>query len=554
MKLRFVLAASVLLAGNLEAAPAISTGADGIGNAASYTYQGLPGGAIAQGALFVIKGKEMGPTTIQIGSYPLPTALAGTSLSVTVNGTTVKPFIYYTLAGQISGIMPSNTPVGTGTLSVTYNGATSPAVPITIAPNSFGIFTQNQGGSGPGIFTNVSYALNTYTAAAKAGDATIIWGTGLGAASGGDESAGTAKLNTVAAGVKVFVGGVAASVIGYARSSYAGLDQIAFTIPANVTGCNVPVAVQTGNVVSNYATMAIAASGTTCSDPAGTGNGLTPAQLLQLQQQGTVSIGNVNLGRTATSLALPAPFPSSTTTFDSGSASFQKFSFTQYVQSATGFNATVFGACTVFTFSGQSMVAANPVVPIDLDAGTAITVSGPGGTKTLTKQSVGGYSATLGSSIGSPALYLAAGTYTVTGPGGKDVGPFSTTLTVPTPLTWTNSAAIDTVVRASGQLITWTGGDANSLVEIIGFGFTGSGNTQVGSEFVCTAKATDLQFTIPSAVLLTLAPTGPGGILEGQVGYLGVGTASLSKQFTATGIDIGTITNSSLSVKTVTYQ
>jgi uncharacterized protein (TIGR03437 family) len=79
--------AGVLLAANLEAAAAISSG--GVFNAASYAYAGLPNAAIAQGSLFVVFGSAMGPATLQAGSYPLPTSLSGTSLSVTVAGTTV---------------------------------------------------------------------------------------------------------------------------------------------------------------------------------------------------------------------------------------------------------------------------------------------------------------------------------------------------------------------------------------------------------------------------------------------------------------------------------
>src|ERR1700752_510007 len=96
-----------------SAAPAIA--ARGVKNAASYADPQLPGGSIAQGSIFNIFGSNMGPATIAYAStLPLPTSLSGTSINVTINGTTVACFMFYTSAGQVAAILPSNTPVGTG--------------------------------------------------------------------------------------------------------------------------------------------------------------------------------------------------------------------------------------------------------------------------------------------------------------------------------------------------------------------------------------------------------------------------------------------------------
>ena len=60
---------------------------------------------------------------------------------------------------------------------------------------------------------------------------------------------------------------------------------------------------------------------------------------------------------------------------------------------------------------------------------------------------------------------LTGGTaYTFTGPGGKDVGKFTATLTFPVPLTWTNESSISAVTESQGQLITWTGGASGTYV------------------------------------------------------------------------------------------
>ena len=55
---------------------------------------------------------------------------------------------------QLAGIVPSNTPTGSGTLTVTFNSQTSTAIPVTILTSAFGIFSINQQGFGPGVFTD----------------------------------------------------------------------------------------------------------------------------------------------------------------------------------------------------------------------------------------------------------------------------------------------------------------------------------------------------------------------------------------------------------------
>jgi len=60
----------------------------------------------------------------------------------------------------------------------------------------------------------------------------------------------------------VYVGGVEVEPTYYGRSPCCSrLDQIQFRVPSNVTGSNVPVAVQIGNVVSNFTSVAIASEG-----------------------------------------------------------------------------------------------------------------------------------------------------------------------------------------------------------------------------------------------------------------------------------------------------
>ena len=83
-------------------------------NAGSYAVAGLPNAPVAQGSLFILFGTNMGPAALQgAASFPLPTTLAGTSTSITVNGTTtMEGIMIYTLAGQVAAVLPSKTPWG----------------------------------------------------------------------------------------------------------------------------------------------------------------------------------------------------------------------------------------------------------------------------------------------------------------------------------------------------------------------------------------------------------------------------------------------------------
>src|SRR5207248_105695 len=105
-------------------------------NAATLIEAG-PRFGIAPGSIFVLKGINLGPATISIDPKAFQsTSLSGTSVTVTVNGTTVQALMYYTSAGQIAALLPSNTPVGTGTVTLTYNGQTSPSAPFRVFQNS----------------------------------------------------------------------------------------------------------------------------------------------------------------------------------------------------------------------------------------------------------------------------------------------------------------------------------------------------------------------------------------------------------------------------------
>ena len=578
---RFLAVSACLCSNAVAQAPAIAAG--GVFNVASYTPSSLPGGGIAQGSLMVIFGSGMGPSAlVPATALPLSATLGGTSLAVTVNGTTTKPFLVYTSATQISAVLPSNTPVGSGTITVTYNGQTSAPQPISVVAATVGIFATNQAGSGAGIITNTSYAVNSANAPAKAGDVNIIWATGLGpVGTAGSEAAGTAPISSLPSTFKVYVGGQMATVVGAARSSSPGLDQIAFTVPSGVTGCNVPVAVQTGNTVSNFVSMAIG-SGGSCSTPSTNSTAFTPTQITTIQQKGNASIGDIIFERATINLnvaGLPAGFTLPPTTAEVGAATFYSYSgvnfgpadyntiLTLLAQGSTGSP-----GCSLLYSSGSATtvpttptnpvttpVTPNPgtgttvptVVTTALDAGTPLTLMGPGGTRTMPKVQTGLYTGTLTTGT---TPYLSAGSYTLTSPGGKDIGPINTSFKLPAPLTWTNAASVSTINRANGQTITWTGGDPAGTVQITGSSVVVSGTSSSTALFTCNAPVSAGQFTIPPVVLLPLPATPAGGLTSVSSGTIGIYSFSTPTTFTVPGIDLGLVYFIDSITQNVTFQ
>jgi len=542
-----------------QAQPAVAK--NGILNAASDAYVGLPNSSIAQGSIFTIYGTNLGPSSSPGLSFPLQTNLGGVSIKVTSGGTTVNAIPMSVGANQVSAVLPGNTPPGSATLTVTYNGQTSAAASFQVVTNSFGVFTSNQAGSGPGIITNTIYQVLGLTSALHPGDAAIIWGTGLGASPGDDGSKPPTQTDLTSIPVSVYIGAQQATVLYRGRSFFTGEDQINIKIPFGVLGCHVPVAVLIGNVVSNFATMPIAAAGTNvCSDPTGP----TGSQLSGFASNGNVAIGGVGLTRSTSTITLPV-IGTQTTTSDGGSADFVKYNFQLLNLASNPFQTFTFGACTVLTFRGSSAATITDVIqPTFLDAGSAITVTGPNGTKQLPKQTTTAngqtlitYSASLGSNVSGQQLYLSPGSYTVSGPGGADVGAFSQNLTLPASLTWTNKGSISTINRAAGQQITWTGGDPNSNVVITGYslvlGTAKDGSDTIGAFFTCTAKDTDGQFTIPAVVLLSLPASVANPLIPIPLGSLIVAN-QIEVPMTIPRVDIAYVSFEASESEGVTFQ
>jgi hypothetical protein len=187
------------------------------------------------------------------------------------------------------------------------------------------------------------------------------------------------------------------------------------------------------------------------------------------------------------------------------------------------------GSCLVYP---SAPIAAGIVeAPVRLDAGAALNISGPKGTRQLPRRTAGVYSESFGSAS-TQLQYLEPGAYTIeNGSGGADVGGFRAAFSI--------SPALSTTVQQSGAetTVTWRGGDPAGLVTISGFGpesFPWS-----PASFTCTERVNAGRFTVPAYVLTSFPAGTMFSVTAGRTGYLP------HNRFRAPGLDVGYISFSS---------
>lgn len=491
-------------------APTIAT----VQNNYSYLLPDAPNYGIAPGALFIITGTNLANTTVAVlqSSAPpgIPLALNGASLSVTVNGVTTQPGIYYAISTQIAAVLPSSTPVGTGTITVTYNGVASKPASITVVPSAMGFDTYYQTGVGLGVATDFSYNVFNYTNSAQPGQNIILWGSGLGANTADSDTVFTSTPHAVKVPLTIYIGGIQATIIYAGGSGYPGLNQIDVTIPASVsTGCNVSVAAVSGGIVSNIFTLPINAGGGVCSDPL---LGINGTMLSNLLSQSTVNVGYVAITTNQEASDANALFVRLLGNFQG---------LWDYLETPL----TSAGSCVLL----PSQVAVAAVA--FLDAGT-MTITGPLGTSqlaTVANPSVNSESYHL--QMSASFFPATGGSFTFSGSGGQtsglSLGAFTSTISYSNPLNWTNKATSSYITRSQGLTITWTGGAPNSLVGVQGSWTSADGNDS--ANFFCNALASAGEFTIPPYVLMAM-PAGNGS--------LGVGNGTV-QTVSIPGLDFG---------------
>jgi uncharacterized protein (TIGR03437 family) len=563
-----------------------------VSNAASEALTPLPNASIAQGSYFSIYGVGFGPAFSTCGAnngclwspYPLPTAILQTSVNVSVpaGATPIPAYVEFAANfgsySQINAIMPSTVPPGTGTVTVTTAGTTTATFPITVVAMSFGTFSINQAGTGPGIITDTNYAVLTpfHTippSTSSTASYAIIWGTGLGVAPdiATEGTAAPTPTNLCATAsscpVTVWVAGQKANIYYAGRSGYTAEDQIVFEVPQGVQGCYVQVAVQTGSVVGNFTSMTVDPTGPTCSDA----DGINYASLAAVTlSKGKASVGAISLLSNFLNLSvLGTPLQWDNDTVSGEIATFSTFQLGTF----QGFTlAPSVNNCSVSPFL-QYPPPKDPVLSeiAYLDAGASLSIQGPSGSPVSVPKNTNGkgYSALVGGSTiaqlisgnGIDPFFLNAtgwgtsswtyailpGTFTMTGPGGADVGAFSLPVNVSSTAAsfkWTNeSIASNPISRSTPLTITWSGGDPNGFVDITLISSTlQSGTTPApttpGILVECIAPSSAQTFTVPLYVMQSM-PSTAGSTALVPPGELLVGPASAASSPTTlpTGLD-----------------
>jgi uncharacterized protein (TIGR03437 family) len=535
----------------------------GLANNYSYILNGLPNYGIAQGSIFDIFGTGLAPSSTPLQSVPLSTSLAGVTVTVTVNNTTTNVILYYVTPNQIAGILPSNTPVGTGKLSVFNGGTLVGSTPILVVESAFGILTLNGLGTGPAAAFDVSNNYVGFTNALNPGDYVILWGTGVGPVPAGtDETVKQTPANLTNVPFKAWIGGVEATVYYHGRSQFPGLDQVILIVPKGVTpGCYVSVVGQSGNIDTNFASLPIADTGRTCNEPV---LGLS-ASVFQSIASGTFSSASQDQAH-ASSGTFAGGFigiDSSTLSLSGMGASTDVAGAQFFNLTATQFNALPMplpslGSCTVLP-RGENLALVPSLrswfAPVasktGLDAG-AIVVTGPLGSEAIPETDEDFYDA-ISTTLSGSFIPESGGSFTFdNGSGGSGVGKFSASVAIGAGgiLNWTNESSITTINRANGVTVNWSGAPSNTFVIV-----SGSSASQQAplakAGFFCSVPASAGTFTVPSYVLLALPAAGNGLIPPDS---LHVTQATLGQSFSAPPLNVGIIMSGVTYIDPVTYQ
>jgi uncharacterized protein (TIGR03437 family) len=515
-------------------------------NYGSRIGSGLPGAGIAQGALFAVVGANLGPAQPVQATFPLPTTdgLGGVTITIAASdGSTINGIMVYATLNEVDAILPSSTALGAATVTVN-NGGTTASFPFNVVQTAFGIFT------GAGVYNvnpDGSTTLNAPGQSAQPEQTILINGTGLGAIPSDETQPGVTDVPN--ATITVWVGTTQATVVSAGRGTccsgidpnfpipqgIAAWDVIAVVIPDGTAGCQVAVSVQSGNIVSNAALIAVAPGGGTCPEALLVNNG-TPVLVSGVVNTGLIDMTHIVTGQSIGGLSLTSTVASAGATFYPANFGPNPVPLPSY---PADLKASV-GSCWVTSSRYDSSIPVvppppsttpPPTPPTPLDAGPQLNITAPNVTQAMIQQN-GLYSAgTVITSIVIPGLpssttggpdFLVPGPYTLdNGSGGADIGPFVANLVNPTPVNWTNMPsggnAIDTT---QGVTLTWTGGDPDGVVAITGSSSALQGTVSYSGFFYCYALAAAGQFSVPSFITEQLPPTGTpatGGIAVLQI-------------------------------------
>jgi uncharacterized protein (TIGR03437 family) len=422
-------------------------------------------------------------------------------------------------ATSVLVLIPSATPVGPASITLSYNGQTATQI-ANIVATSFGLYSA---GGEAALAQNIKsngIQLNNLTHPAHPQDFVTLWGTGLGPA--------TADQVTVLLGGHPFP-------VAYAGPSgdYAGLDQINFQVPddpAIPQGCYVAVNVEIGNTTSNLETLSLSPNAGPCAHPFG----LTADELAALDSGGQVYLGQINLYSTIGPPTGPSLSPANGyVRMESANAQFLSYNAGGLSLISQPLFADDYLAGCTLTGGAAARLLGFLLAP--LNVGDQVNIQGLGAQLTLTGAPF--YSASLPTTpaVNSPdqlpAPFFSAGQWQASAPGASNVQPFTATLSIPNPIQITNYSQLTMVDHTQDLTIAWDPTTYSRTDFVTVQLYPAPLEWFNTSAVLCRVPALAGQATIPAALLASFQPSATGSLtlsIARDYGAAGLFTIGLS--------------------------
>lgn len=476
-----VCAAAVVL--SQQAPPAITPGA--IVNAASLLPPSLPGGALPRGGLVALYGPRLQLDKITIRSG--------------ANEFVAQP--QFRSETHVTAYLPPEIPPGDATLTVTYQGQSSVAHPIHIAPYSAGIFAIR-----PASFSCADAQPFLDRREAIPPSPPLAPGT---------------RANLFATGVspqaKLLISGKPA-LLESAPPCVPGLQRFQFTVPSGLPqSCAHPVVLSTpDSTASNYLSLQTVGCVPESTWLTAAALDQKPLSFVLLLRSALRLEGKGKSAKDTFFDAALATFgvrfgppndpmniwpPSGQCTVVSGITAAAAFLQGQPVDDQDRLDANDF---LTIVPRGPRFKPEYPILA-NLDFGPALTINNRAVPRDPKHPQF--YFAPLG---GNPPIktikpsprFWKSGPFHIAGPGGAAGGPFELDGRFPDELVWTNRDRIDSVDRAKGVTVEWKA--PKDLQSVAIFAAAADSTDGASSLCMCSAPAAASSFTIPPEALSNL--------------------------------------------------